>query len=108
MHPWFIRSRWSKPHSTPPLHALYRSYHTERVIEPLVLASEIESLPDLEGYCNQPGKVVKIAFRVPERRTVAPDLIERLIPGAPKRALDPEPAAPRHTSLTPTTQPTLF
>jgi type IV secretory pathway TraG/TraD family ATPase VirD4 len=86
----------------------YRSYHTERVIEPLVLASEIESLPDLEGYCNQPGKVVKIAFRVPERRTVAPDLIERLIPGAPKRALDPEPAAPRHTSLTPTTQPTLF
>ena len=69
----------------------YRSYNTERVIEPLVLDSEIQGLPDLTGYCIQRGKVVKIAFRVPPIRTVAPGLIERLIPGAPKRPLDPGP-----------------
>jgi hypothetical protein len=70
----------------------YRSYNTERVIEPLVLDSEIQSLADLHGYCLQGGKVVKIAFRVPAVRTVALGLIERLIPGAPKRPLDPDPA----------------
>jgi type IV secretory pathway TraG/TraD family ATPase VirD4 len=69
----------------------YRSYNTERVIEPLVLDSEIQGLPDLSGHCLQGGNVVKIAFRVPRVRKVAPGLIERLIPGAPKRPLDPEP-----------------
>jgi hypothetical protein len=69
----------------------YRSYNTDRVIEPLVLDSEIQSLPDLHGYCLQGGRVVKIAFRVPTIRKVAPGIIERLIAGAPKRPLDPEP-----------------
>ncbi|HEY6260994.1 MAG TPA: type IV secretion system DNA-binding domain-containing protein [Nitrospiraceae bacterium] len=67
----------------------YRSYNTERVIEPLVLDSEIQSLPDLEGYFLQPGKVVKIRFGIRPKRTVAPDLIERLIPGVQTRPLDP-------------------
>ncbi|MBV8803717.1 MAG: type IV secretion system DNA-binding domain-containing protein, partial [Sinobacteraceae bacterium] len=68
----------------------YRSYNTERVIEPLVLDSEIQSLPNLSGYCLQPGQAVKVAFGVPPVRIIAPDLIERLIPGAPQRPLDAE------------------
>ena len=67
----------------------YRTYSTDRVIEPLVLDSEIQGLADLRGYFLQGGKVVKIAFRVPPTRTVAPDLIPRLIPGAQTRPLDP-------------------
>lgn len=69
----------------------YRSFNSERVIEPLVLDSEIQSLPDLAGYFLQGGKVVKIKFDVPPIRTVAPGLIERMIPGAQTRPLDPEP-----------------
>ena len=69
----------------------YRSYNTERVIEPLVLESEIQSLADLHGYFLQPGKVVKIAFRVPPKKTVAPNMIERLIPGVQTRPLEPKP-----------------
>lgn len=67
----------------------YRSYNTERVIEPLVLESEIQGLPDLHGYFLQPGKVVKIQFGVRPKRVVAQHLIERLIPGVQTRPLDP-------------------
>jgi len=67
-----------------------RSYNTERVIEPLVLDSEIQGLDDLTGYFLQGGKVVRIQFAVRPSRVVAPALIERIIPGVQTRPLDPE------------------
>ena len=71
-----------------------RSYNTERVIEPLVLDSEIQGLDDLTGYFLQGGKVVRIQFAVRPSRVVAPALIERIIPGVQTRPLDPEPIQP--------------
>ena len=68
----------------------HRSYSTERVIEPLILPSEIQSLGDLTGYFVQGDKVVRIAFDRLPLRTVAPGLIERMIPAVPTRPLHPE------------------
>ncbi|MBV9764345.1 MAG: type IV secretion system DNA-binding domain-containing protein [Acidobacteriaceae bacterium] len=86
------RVKESKPVSF--LHRRYRSYSTERVIEPLVLPSEIQELEDLTGYFVASGKVVKIAFDVPPKRLLAPGLIERMIPNVQTRPLDPEVAVP--------------
>ena len=68
----------------------HRSYSTERVIEPLILPSEIQGLSDLTGYFVQGDKVVRIAFDRLPLRIVAPGLIERMIPAVPKRPLHPE------------------
>lgn len=80
----------------------HRTYTTERVIEPLVLPSEIQELEDLTGYFVASGKVVKIAFDVPPKRVLAPGLIERMIPNVQTRPLDPEPTTPAkaHTPAT--------
>ena len=71
-----------------------RSYNTERVIEPLILDSEIQGLDDLTGYFLQAGKVVRIQFAVPPQRYIAPALIERIIPGVQTRPLTPEVSIP--------------
>jgi energy-coupling factor transporter ATP-binding protein EcfA2 len=71
-----------------------RSYNTERVIESLVLDSEIQGLEDLTGYFLQGGKVVRVQFAVRAPRILAPGLIERIIPGVQKRPLDPERVQP--------------
>lgn len=89
------RVKESKPASF--LHRRHRSYTTERVIEPLVLPSEIQELEDLTGYFLASGKVVKIAFDVPPKRVSAPGLIERMIPNMQTRPLEPEPAVPSGT-----------
>jgi type IV secretory pathway TraG/TraD family ATPase VirD4 len=86
------RVKESKPASF--LHRRYRSYTTERVIEPLVMPSEIQELEDLTGYFVASGKVVKIAFDVPPKRILASGLIERMIPNVQTRPLDPEAAIP--------------
>jgi hypothetical protein len=66
------------------------SYTTQRVIEPVILKSEIQGLPDLSGYFVQQDKVVGIRFLPRRRRVRAEGLIERMIPPAP-----PYPAAVR-------------
>ncbi len=71
----------------------HRSYTTERVIEPLVMPSEIQELEDLTGYFVAAGKVVKIAFDVRPKRVLAPGLIERVIPNVQTRPLEPEQTA---------------
>jgi hypothetical protein len=68
----------------------YRTYSTERVIEPLVMPSEIQELEDLTGYFVAAGRVVKITFDVREKRRRAPGLIERMIPNVQTRPLNPE------------------
>jgi type IV secretory pathway TraG/TraD family ATPase VirD4 len=78
-----------------------RTYSTERVIEPLVVPSEIQELDDLTGYFVAAGKVVRIAFDVRPKRLVAPGLIERMIPNVQARPLDPEPAAQLASSPVP-------
>ena len=78
----------------------HRTYTTERVIEPLVLPSEIQELEDLTGYFVASGKVVKIAFDVPPKRVLAPGLIERMIPNVQTRPLEPGTAAKAHTPAT--------
>jgi type IV secretory pathway TraG/TraD family ATPase VirD4 len=84
------RVKESKPASL--FNNRHRTYSTERVIEPLVLPSEVQELEDLTGYFVASGKVVKIAFDVPPRRVLAPGLIERMIPNMQTRPLEPEPA----------------
>jgi type IV secretory pathway TraG/TraD family ATPase VirD4 len=84
------RVKESKPASL--FNNRHRTYSTERVIEPLVLPSEIQELEDLTGYFVASGKIVKIAFDVSPKRAVAPGLIERMIPNMQTRPLDPEPA----------------
>ncbi len=57
-----------------------RSYSIEKVITPVVMESEIQTLDDLTGYFVQLDKVVKISFEPRPRRIVAEGLIPRIIP----------------------------
>lgn len=68
----------------------HRSYSTERVIDPVVMDSQIQGLNDLSGYFVQQDKVVAIRFRPQSRKKVAPALIERVIPVQSHRPLQPE------------------
>jgi type IV secretory pathway TraG/TraD family ATPase VirD4 len=70
------------------------SYSSERVIDPVVLESQIQGLDDLTGYFVQQDKVVPIEFRPQPKRTIAPDLIERILPSSENRPLNPEPKRP--------------
>jgi hypothetical protein len=67
----------------------HRSYSTERVIDPVVMDSQIQTLNDLRGYFVQQDKVVAIRFQPTPKRKVAPALLERIIPAQPHRPLDP-------------------
>ena len=68
----------------------HRTYSTERVVDPVVMESEIQGLEDLTGYFVQQDKVVAIRFHPRPRRCRATDLIERIIPPVERRLLDPE------------------
>jgi type IV secretory pathway TraG/TraD family ATPase VirD4 len=68
----------------------HRTYSTERVVDPVVMESEIQGLEDLTGYFVQQDKVVAIRFHPRGRRRCATDLIERIIPPVEHRPLDPE------------------
>lgn len=70
------------------------SYSSERVIDPVVMESEIQTLSDLVGYFVQRDQVVRFGLRPQPKRKVAPDLIERVIPPVQHRPLDPEAQAP--------------
>jgi hypothetical protein len=76
-------ARWAERHRG--------SYSSERVIDPVVMESEIQGLDDLHGYFVQQDKVVRIRFRPQPKRTLAPGLVERIIPSVQHRLLDPEP-----------------
>jgi hypothetical protein len=67
------------------------SYSSERVIDSVVMESEIQGLDDLHGYFVQQDKVVRIRFRPQPKRTLAPGLVERIIPSVQHRLLDPAP-----------------
>lgn len=69
------------------------SYSSERVIDPVILESELQTLDDLNGYFVQLDKVVRIGFEPFPRRKVAPGLIERSIPAFQARQLDPKSAS---------------
>jgi hypothetical protein len=58
----------------------HHSYSSERVLDPVVLESEIQGLDDLRGYFVQQDKVVAIRFHPRSKRTRAIGLIERVIP----------------------------
>ncbi len=66
------------------------SYSTERVVDPVVMESQIQGLKNLNGYFVQEDKVVKIRFDYRPKRIIAPALLERTIPTAELRPLDPE------------------
>jgi type IV secretory pathway TraG/TraD family ATPase VirD4 len=63
---------------------------TDKVREPLVMASQIQGLRDLHGYMIQPGMVVPVALPYIERPVIAPALIERTIPPMEKRPAPPD------------------
>jgi hypothetical protein len=67
------------------------SYNSERVVDPVVMESEIQGLEDLHGYFVQQDKVVAIRFRPQPLRQVAPGLVERIIPPVQHRPLNPDP-----------------
>ena len=84
-----------------------RSWSTERVREPLVMASEIQRLEDMECYMVQRGTVVKLRLPNVEIDPVAPALIERKIPPMERRPLvQAEQEAAPQTSPVPPGQPT--
>jgi hypothetical protein len=83
------RARESKPARW--FRSNHGSYSSERVVDPVVMESEIQGLEDLHGYFVQRDKVVAISFQPQARRNIAPALIERLIPPVQHRPLDPEP-----------------
>jgi type IV secretory pathway TraG/TraD family ATPase VirD4 len=87
------RTRESKP--TQLLQRQRGSYSSERVVDPVVMESEIQGLEDLHGYFVQQDKVVAIRFRPQSKRIIAPDLKERIIPSVQHRPLDPEPKRSR-------------
>jgi hypothetical protein len=70
-----------------------RSYTTEKPIEAVVMASEIQTLPDLTGYFVQLGNIVKIKIRRFDKILRAAKLIDREIPVEPidTEAVEPEP-----------------
>ncbi len=83
------RTRESKPSHL--LNRKHGSYSTERVIDPVVMESQIQGLEDLSGYFVQQDKVVPIQFRPQPKQSTAPALIERIIPATQARQLDPAP-----------------
>jgi type IV secretory pathway TraG/TraD family ATPase VirD4 len=68
----------------------HRTYSTERVIDPVVMESEIQGLDDLSGYFVQQGSIVAIRFSPAPKKKRAADLIERVIPAVQYRPLDRE------------------
>jgi hypothetical protein len=68
----------------------HRTYSTERVVDPVVMESEIQGLNDLHGYFVQQDSIVAIRFSPKPKDKRAPDLIERIIPAVQHRPLDPE------------------
>ena len=70
----------------------HRTYSTERVIDPVVMESEIQGLEDLNGYFVQQDKIVAIHFHPQPKRRKATDLVERMIPRVDDRPLDPAPS----------------
>jgi hypothetical protein len=67
------------------------TYNTERVMEPVVMASEIQTLPDMNGYFVQKASIVPIRFKRTPKRAIAPGLVERTLdktypPAKPARA----------------------
>ena len=71
-----------------------RSYYTERVVDPVVMDSEIQTLDDLQGFFVQQDKIVRIGFKPRPARVIAADLIERVIPGPPETPAQPETEEP--------------
>jgi type IV secretory pathway TraG/TraD family ATPase VirD4 len=67
------------------------SFSSERVVDPVVMESEIQGLEDLNGYFVQQDKIVAIRFKPCPKRTLAAALIERVIPPVQHRPLNPEP-----------------
>ena len=68
-----------------------RSYYTERVVDPVVMDSEIQTLDDLHGFFVQQDKIVRIGFKPRRARTLAPDLIERVIPAPAETPVEEQP-----------------
>jgi type IV secretory pathway TraG/TraD family ATPase VirD4 len=71
------------------------TYNTERVMEPVVMASELQTLPNLNGYFVQKASIVPIRFKPTSKRIVSPGLIPPA--SAPARPLPPQPPAPAKT-----------
>ena len=77
----------------------------EEIRKPLILPSEIQGLPDLEGYFVQRGKVVRIRLPYIHRTPTAPALLERKLPSMNDRPLlSPEDGSePDEVTATPPT-----
>jgi len=63
-----------------------RNYQLERTTEPLVMASEIQGLPDLRAYLKSGNLIVPLSFpyiELPKRHEA---LIERKLPRSSQRA----------------------
>jgi hypothetical protein len=80
------RLRESRMEGHFPKHRHSRNYQLERTTEPLVMASEIQGLPDLHGYLKSGNLVVRLSFpyiELPKRHEA---LIARKLPAQIKEA----------------------
>ena len=84
-----LRLRETHSHG-PSVRGRNASFSAETVREPRILPSEIQALPNLQGYFLQPVKILPFKMRrfPVERR--APAQIERIIPSMHMRPLEPE------------------
>jgi Type IV secretion-system coupling protein DNA-binding domain len=88
-----LRLRETHSHG-PSVRGRNASFSTETVREPRILPSEIQALPNLQGFFLQPGKVVPFRMRYSPPALRAPGQIERIIPSMHKRPLEPEGVEP--------------
>jgi hypothetical protein len=71
-----------------------RSFHLERIVQPLIMPSEVEGLPDLEGYIKHGNLVTRFRTTPIERGAMARGFI-------PRRPMLPPLAAPDGTNPAP-------
>jgi type IV secretory pathway TraG/TraD family ATPase VirD4 len=79
------RLRESRMEGHFPSHRHSRNYQFERPTEPLVMASEIQGLPDLHGYLKSGNQVVRLSFpyiELPKRQQAL--IVRKLATRQPK------------------------
>jgi type IV secretory pathway TraG/TraD family ATPase VirD4 len=88
-----LRLRETHSHG-PSVRGRNASFSAETIREPRILPSEIQALPNLQGFFLQPGKIVPFKMRRFPVEQRSPAQIERLIPSMHRRPLDAEGVSP--------------
>lgn len=77
----FVRETRSQGH--PPDYREMKSFQLERRVEPLVMASQIQGLPSMNGYLKLDNHVVRLSFSYLDLPKLQSAMIQRTSPGLP-------------------------